>query len=219
MTWAEIWPLLRQATVETLYMAGVSAALTAAFGLLVGVLLVLTDRRGLLPQPLLNKVLGLVVNIGRSLPFLILMVAIIPFTKLVTGGVSIGTTPFLVPLTIGGIPFYARLVEIALREVEPGVVAAATAMGATRREIVTKVLLREARPGLVSGLSVTVIALIGYTAMAGALGGGGLGYLAISHGYERFEGRVMLATVLLLIVIVLAVQAVGDLVARRLSHK
>ncbi|MFI6516124.1 methionine ABC transporter permease [Spirillospora sp. NPDC050679] len=219
MTWAEIWPLLRQATVETLYMSGVSAVLTAVLGLLIGVALVLTDRGGLLPQPVVNKVLGLVVNIGRSLPFLILMVAIIPFTKLLTGGVSIGTTPFLVPLTVGGAPFYARLVEIALREVEPGVIAAAAAMGATRREIVTKVLLREARPGLVSGLSVTVIALIGYTAMAGALGGGGLGYLAISHGYERFEGTVMLATVVLLSVIVLVVQAVGDLVARRLSHK
>ncbi|MFC9972883.1 methionine ABC transporter permease [Spirillospora sp. NPDC127200] len=219
MTWAEIWPLLRQATVETLYMSGVSAVLTAVLGLLIGVALVLTDRGGLLPQPVVNKVLGLVVNIGRSLPFLILMVAIIPFTKLLTGGVSIGTTPFLVPLTVGGAPFYARLVEIALREVEPGVIAAAAAMGATRREIVTKVLLREARPGLVSGLSVTVIALIGYTAMAGALGGGGLGYLAISHGYERFEGAVMLATVVLLSVIVLVVQAVGDLVARRLSHK
>ncbi|MGI5164064.1 methionine ABC transporter permease [Spirillospora sp. CA-253888] len=219
MTWAEIWPLLRQATVETLYMSGVSAVLTAVLGLLIGVALVLTDRGGLLPQPVVNKVLGLVVNIGRSLPFLILMVAIIPFTKLLTGGVSIGTTPFLVPLTVGGAPFYARLVEIALREVEPGVIAAAAAMGATRREIVTKVLLREARPGLVSGLSVTVIALIGYTAMAGALGGGGLGYLAISHGYERFEGTVMLATVVLLSVIVLVVQAVGDVVARRLSHK
>ncbi|MQY08301.1 methionine ABC transporter permease [Actinomadura macrotermitis] len=219
MTWDEIWPLLQKATGETLLMTGVSSALAGVFGLLVGVLLVLTDRGGLTPLRPLNKVLGVIVNVGRSLPFLILMIALIPFTKLVTGGTSYGNTAMIVPLTIGAIPFYARLVEAALREVDPGVLAAARAMGASRRELVVKVLLREARPGLVSGLTVTVIALVGYTAMAGTVGGGGLGYLAISYGYERFETKVMIATVVVLIVLVQLIQMLGDLVTRRLTHK
>ncbi|MER6812872.1 methionine ABC transporter permease [Spirillospora sp. NPDC000708] len=218
MSWDEVMPLLWPATRETLYMTGVATLFTAVLGLLFGVLLVVTERGGLLPAPPVNRVLGVVVNIGRSLPFLILMVAIIPFTRIVVG-TSIGNAAAIVPLTVGAIPFYARLVEIALREVDPGVIAAADAMGATRREIVGKVLLREARPGLVSGLTVTVIALIGYTAMAGTVGGGGLGNLAVTYGYERFETKVMVATVLLLVVLVLIIQAVGDLVARRLSHK
>ncbi|MFI0448573.1 methionine ABC transporter permease [Actinomadura sp. 6N118] len=218
MTWSEVWPLLWPATKETLTMTAVATAFTAVLGTLLGVLLVLTERGGLLPVPPLNKLLGFVVNVGRSLPFLILMVAIIPFTKLITG-TSLGNTAAIVPLTVGAIPFFARMVEIALREVDPGVIHAARAMGATRREIVGKVLLREARPGLVSGLTVTVIAVIGYTAMAGTVGGGGLGYLAISYGYERFETKVMVATVVLLVAIVLAVQLVGDLLARRLNHK
>lgn len=218
MTWNDVWPLLWPATKETLTMTAVATAFTAVLGTLLGVLLVLTERGGLLPVPPLNKLLGFVVNVGRSLPFLILMVAIIPFTKLITG-TSLGNTAAIVPLTVGAIPFYARMVEIALREVDPGVIHAAHAMGATRREIVGKVLLREARPGLVSGLTVTVIAVIGYTAMAGTVGGGGLGYLAISYGYERFETKVMIATVVLLVAIVLAVQLAGDLLARRLNHK
>lgn len=218
MTWDEVTPLLWPATVDTLYMTGVATLFTVVLGLPLGVLLVVTDRGGLLPAPPVNRALGVVVDIGRSLPFLILMVAIIPFTRVVVG-TSIGNAAAIVPLTIGAIPFYARLVEIALREVDPGVVAAADAMGAGRREIVGKVLLREARPGLVSGLTVTVIALIGYTAMAGTVGGGGLGNLAVVYGYERFETKVMVATVALLVVVVLLVQAAGDLVARRLNHR
>jgi D-methionine transport system permease protein len=218
MTWSEVAPLLWPATVDTLYMTGVATLFTVVLGLPLGVLLVVTERGGLLPAAPVNRAIGVAVDIGRSLPFLILMVAIIPFTRIVVG-TSIGNAAAIVPLTVGAIPFYARLVEIALREVDPGVIAAADAMGATRREIVGKVLLREARPGLVSGLTVTVIALIGYTAMAGTVGGGGLGNLAVTYGYERFETKVMVATVLLLVVLVLIIQAVGDLVARRLSHK
>ncbi len=206
MTWDEVAPLLWPATVDTLYMTGVATLFTVVLGLPLGVLLVVTERGGLLPAQPVNRA------------FLILMVAIIPFTRLVVG-TSIGNAAAIVPLTIGAIPFYARLVEIALREVDPGVLAAADAMGATRREIVGKVLLREARPGLVSGLTVTVIALIGYTAMAGTVGGGGLGNLAVVYGYERFETKVMLATVALLVVLVLLIQAAGDLVARRLTHR
>ncbi|MEU4424916.1 methionine ABC transporter permease [Actinoplanes sp. NPDC024001] len=218
MTWSEVVELLGTGLQETAWMVGVSALFTAIGGLLIGVLFVLTERGGLLPIPPLNSVLGLIVNLGRSIPFLILMVAIIPFTRLVVG-TSIGTDAAIVPLTVGAIPFFARVVETALREVPSDVVAAATAMGATRREIVGKVLLREAMPGLISGFTITIIAIVGYSAMAGTVGGGGLGYLAISYGYQRFETKVMIATVVALVLFVQLIQMVGDFLARRLSHR
>lgn len=218
MTWDELRPLLGQATLETLQMTAWSAVLTAIGGTLVGVLLVLTERGGLLPLTPLNKVLGAVVNIGRALPFIILMVAIIPFTRAITG-TTIGTTAAIVPLTVAAIPFYARLVETALHEVDPGVIDAARAMGASRAQIVRKVLLREARPGLAAGMTITVVAIVGYSAMAGAIGGGGLGDLAVRYGYQRFEGGVMLVTVVLLVAAVQVVQTFGDQLVRRLSHK
>ncbi|MEV4537232.1 methionine ABC transporter permease [Asanoa sp. NPDC049518] len=211
-------PLLWEATKESAYMVLVATLLTAVGGLLVGVALVLTDRGGLLAARPVNALLGLIVNIGRSLPFIILLVAIIPFTRAVVG-TTIGTSAAIVPLTVGAIPFYARIVETAIREVNRDVVAAARAMGASRREIVVKVLLREARPGLVAGLTITVVALVGYSAMAGVVGGGGLGDLAIRYGYQRFETGVMIATVVLLVVFVQLAQMLGDLVARRLSHR
>jgi D-methionine transport system permease protein len=218
MTWAEIGPLLWEGTKETGYMVGVATVLTAVGGLLLGVLLVLTDRGGLLAARGVHAALGLVVNVGRSLPFIILLVAIIPFTRSMVG-TTIGTAAAIVPLTVAAIPFFARIVETAIREVDRDVVAAARAMGASRSEIVGKVLLREARPGLVAGLTITVIALIGYSAMAGVVGGGGLGDLAIRYGYQRFENTVMVATVVLLVAFVQLIQTLGDLVARRLSHK
>jgi D-methionine transport system permease protein len=218
VTWSEMFPLLWEATKESAYMVLVATVLTAVLGLLVGVALVLTDRGGLLELRPVNALLGLIVNIGRSLPFIILLVAIIPFTRAVVG-TTIGTSAAIVPLTVGAIPFYARLVETSIREVNRDVVAAARAMGASRREIVVKVLLREARPGLVAGLTITVVALVGYSAMAGVVGGGGLGDLAIRYGYQRFETGVMIATVVLLVVFVQLAQMLGDLVARRLSHR
>ncbi|WP_433533243.1 methionine ABC transporter permease [Micromonospora sp. CA-263727] len=210
--------LLWQGLVETAYMVGVATLLSGAGGLLVGVLLILTDRGGLLAAPRLNGLLGLIVNVGRSLPFIILLVAISPFTRSVVG-TTIGTTAAIVPLTVSAIPFYARIVEAAIREVGRDVVDAARAMGASRRQIIVKVLLREARPGLVAGLTITVVALIGYSAMAGVIGGGGLGDLALRYGYQRFEDDVMIGTVVLLIVVVQAVQMLGDRVARTLSHR
>ncbi len=210
--------LLRQGLAETAYMVGVSALLAGVGGLLVGVLLVLTDRGGLLSARPVNTLLGLIVNIGRSLPFIILLVAITPFTRTVVG-TTIGTAAAIVPLTVSAIPFYARIVEAAIREVGRDVVDAARAMGASRRQIIVKVLLREARPGLVAGLTITVVALIGYSAMAGVVGGGGLGDLALRYGYQRFENDVMVGTVVLLIVVVQLIQMLGDWTARRLSHK
>jgi len=218
MTFAELSELLWTGVRETAWMVGFSALLTAVGGLLVGILLVLTDRGGLLAARPVNALLGLVVNVGRSLPFIILLVAVIPFTRAVVG-TTIGTTAAVVPLTIGAIPFYARIVETAIREVPGDVVAAAVAMGASRGQIVGKVLLREARPGLVAGLTITVVALVGYSAMAGVVGGGGLGDLAVRYGYQRFETDVMIATVVVLVVLVQAVQTLGDVVVRRLSHR
>ena len=218
MTWDELSPLLWEATGLTAVMVAWSTLFTVIFGLPLGVALVVFDRGGLLPMPALKSVLGVIVNIGRSLPFIVLMIAIIPFTRFVVG-TTIGTAAVVVPLTVGAVPFFARLVETALREVGSDVVQAAQAMGAGRTTIVRKVLLPEALPGLVAGLTVTIVALIGYTAMAGTVGGGGLGDLAVTYGYQRFETLVMIATVVLLIVIVQLIQSLGDLVARRLSHK
>ncbi|WP_305783402.1 methionine ABC transporter permease [Symbioplanes lichenis] len=218
MTFGELTELLWEGLKETLWMVGVATLVTVVGGLLIGVLLVLTDRGGLLPARPVNALLGLIVNVGRSLPFIILLVAVIPFTRALVG-TTIGTTAAIVPLAIGAIPFYARLVETALREVPADVVAAAVAMGSSRAQIVGKVLLREARSGLVAGLTVTVIALVGYSAMAGVVGGGGLGDLAIRYGYQRFETEVMIATVVVLVVLVQLVQMLGDVLVRRLSHR
>jgi D-methionine transport system permease protein len=218
MSWPELRDLLWEGVKETAWMVGVSTVLTAIGGLLIGVLLVLTARGGLLQARPVHAVLGLIVNVTRSLPFVILLVAIIPFTRALVG-TTIGTTAAIVPLTIGAIPFFARLVETSIREVTPDVVAAAVAMGASRRQIVGKVLLREARPGLIAGLTITVVALLGYSALAGVVGGGGLGDLAIRYGYQRFETGVMVATVIVLIVFVQLVQSVGDLIVRLLSHE
>ncbi|WP_049574530.1 methionine ABC transporter permease [Nonomuraea sp. SBT364] len=218
MTWDEMAPLLGEATWQTALMVAWSTLFTVLLGLPLGVALVVFDRGGLRPLPVLKSVLGVIVNVGRSLPFIVLMIAIIPFTRLVVG-TTIGTAAVVVPLTVGAVPFFARLVETALREVDLDVVQAAQAMGAGRATVVRKVLLPEALPGIVAGVTVTVVALIGYTAMAGTIGGGGLGDLAIRYGYQRFETGLMIATVVLLVVIVQIMQSLGDLVARRLSHK
>ncbi|GGO71410.1 methionine ABC transporter permease [Nonomuraea cavernae] len=217
MTWDEMAPLLWESTWQTALMVGWSTVFTVLFGLPIGVALVVFDRGGLRPLPVLKSVLGVIVNVGRSLPFIVLMIAIIPFTRLVVG-TTIGTAAVVVPLTVGAVPFFARLVETALREVGSDVVQAAQAMGASRTAIVRKVLLPEAMPGLVAGLTVTVVALIGYSAMAGTIGGGGLGDLAVRYGYQRFETLLMIVTVVLLVVIVQLIQSLGDAVARRLSH-
>ncbi|MBG0829882.1 ABC transporter permease [Planomonospora sp. ID67723] len=217
MTWEEMSPLLWEATGQTAQMVVWSTLFTVLFGLPLGVALVVTDRGGLLPSRPLNSVLGMVVNIGRSLPFIVLMIAVIPLTRLIVG-TTIGTFAAVVPLTLGAAPFFARLVETALREVGRDTVQAAQAMGAGRWTIIGKVLLPEARSGLVAGLTVTVVALISYSAMAGVIGGGGLGDLAIRYGYQRFETTLMVVTVIVLIVIVQLVQTLGDTVARRLAR-
>lgn len=209
--------LLWQATLETLYMTGVATVLAHVAGIPLGVLLVVTDRGHVLEQRLLHEVLAAAVNIGRSIPFIILLVAIIPFTRWVVG-TSIGTSAAMVPLTVAAIPFVARLVETALREVDPGVVEAALSMGATPWQVVTRVLLPEALPSLVLGAAITAVSVLGYSAMAGAVGGGGLGDLAVRYGYQRFRTDIMVQTVVLLVILVQAMQAAGDAAARRLRR-
>lgn len=203
---------------ETVLMVGIAGVAGAAIGIPLGVLLRLTDRGGVLQHPGVNRGVGAVVNAVRSTPFIILLVAIIPFTRLVTGS-SIGTAAAVVPLTLAAAPFIARLVETSLREVDHGLVEAAQAMGASNWQIVTKVLLPEALPGIVAGFTITLVSLTGYSAMAGAIGGGGLGDLGIRYGYQRFLPEVMLAVVVVLIAFVQAVQSLGDWAVRRLSHK
>ena len=212
------WPRLAQASLTTLYMVGASTFLTVLLGLPLGVLLVLSDKRGLRTRPLLNKLLGAVVNLARSLPFIILLVVLIPFTRWIVG-TSIGPTAAIVPLTLAAVPFFARVTENALREVPSGVIEAAQAMGSSDWQIVRKVMIKEAMPGLVLGIALTLISLVGYSAMAGAVGGGGLGDLAIRYGYQRFEMEVMLATVVLLVAFVQVVQSVGDRIAAKISKR
>nr|WP_202533739.1 methionine ABC transporter permease [Streptomyces sp. SID3212] len=211
-------PLLSQGTVDTLYMVLWSALVTVAGGLPLGILLVLTDKGGLLQNAPVNKVVGVIVNIGRSLPFIILLIALIPFTTFVVG-TFIGPTAMIVPLAIGAVPFFARLVETAIREVDHGLVEAVQAMGGSIPTIVRKVLLPQALPSIVSGTTTTVIALIGYSAMAGAVGGEGLGSKAVTYGFQRFENGFMIATVVVLILIVTVIQLIGDLAVRLLARR
>lgn len=210
--------MLVQSFWETLVMVGISGVVGALVGLPLGVLLYLTDRGGVLQNLAVNRAVGLIVNAVRSTPFIILLVAVVPLTRFVVGS-SIGTAAAIVPLTISAAPFIARLVETALREIDRGLIEAAQAMGATIRQIVFKVLLPEAWPGIVAGLTITFVALVGYSAMAGAIGGGGLGELGINYGYQRFEPGVMLVVVVILIVFVQIVQSFGDWLVRRLSHR
>ena len=215
---AAIWGLLWQASCETLYMIGVSGLLACLGGIPLGVVLAATAPGGLKPRPWLNRILGLVVNAARSTPFIILMVAIIPFTRLVAG-TSIGTGAAIVPLALAAAAFLARLFENALREVDKGVVEAARAMGATRMQIVLKVLVPEALPGIIAATTVALVSLVGFSAMAGAVGGGGLGDLGIRFGYQRFMPEVMATVVIVLILLVQGLQSFGDWLVRRLSHK
>jgi D-methionine transport system permease protein len=210
--------LLIEAGWQTVLMVGASALIAVVLGLPLALLLLLTAPGGLTPNALLHRPLGLVVNAVRSTPFIILMVAIVPFTRLVAG-TSIGTNAAIVPLALAATAFIVRLFENALREVDRGVIEAARAMGATRLQIVIKVLVPEAMPGLVAALTVTLVSLVGYSAMAGAVGGGGLGDLGIRFGYQRFMPEVMAVVVAILILFVQGLQSLGDRLVRRLSRR
>ena len=210
--------LILQATLDTLYMVAVSGLISTLIGLPLGVMLYVTRPRQILAKPVLNQVLSIITNVGRSIPFIILMVAIIPFTRMLVG-TSIGINAASVPLTIAAIPFVARLVEAALNEISPGLIEAAQAMGATPWQIIRKVLIPEARGGIMTGLTITVVTLVSYSAMAGAVGGGGLGDLGIRYGYNRFNPTIMLITVVILVVMVQGFQSLGDYLVRKSDRK
>ncbi|MFC5343511.1 methionine ABC transporter permease [Brevundimonas staleyi] len=212
------WPEIARATRDTLLMLFGSMALTVVFGVPLGVLLYLSGKGRLAANPVLNAVLSLVVNILRSVPFIILLIVMLPVTVLLVG-TSLGVAGAIPPLVVGAAPFYARLVETALREVDKGVVEATQAMGGSTFQIVTRALLPEAMPGIIAGATVTAIALVSYTAMAGVVGAGGLGDLAIRFGYQRFQTDVMVVTVVLLLVLVQILQMIGDAVVARVSHR
>jgi D-methionine transport system permease protein len=212
------WRDVGQACVDTLTMLGASLALTVLFGLPLGVLLFLTGRGRLLQQPLAHALLSAVVNLLRSVPFVILLIVMIPVTVALVG-TSLGVAGAIPPLVVGAAPFFARLVEAALREVDRGVVEATQAMGATPRQLVFGTLLPEALPGILAGVTVTAVALVSYTAMAGVVGAGGLGDLAIRFGYQRFQTDVMVVTVALMLVFVQVLQIVGDRLVAHFSRR
>ncbi|SFS72836.1 methionine ABC transporter permease [Brevundimonas viscosa] len=212
------WTEIGRATVDTLLMLGGSLGLTVVFGVPLGVLLYLSGKGRLAANPALNAVLSFVVNVLRSVPFIILLIVMLPVTVLLVG-TSLGVAGAIPPLVVGAAPFYARLVETALREVDKGVVEAGQAMGGTTFQIVVRALLPEALPGILAGATVTAIALVSYTAMAGVVGAGGLGDLAIRFGYQRFQTDVMVVTVVLLLVLVQALQMLGDRLVAAVSHR
>jgi D-methionine transport system permease protein len=218
MSWEDLWPLLLDGTLDTLYMVALAAFFTVLIGLPAGILLYISRANGLLPLPKLNVLLGAVINVGRSLPFIVLLIALIPFTRLLIG-TTLGSTAAVVPITIGAFPFFARLTENALDEVDHGRIEAILSMGGNVWHVITKALLPEALPALLAGITLTVVMLIGFSSMAGVIGGGGLGDLAIRYGYQRFNDQVMAGTVIILVAMVQGVQMAGDRLVRRLAHR
>ncbi|ATW28963.1 methionine ABC transporter permease [Candidatus Formimonas warabiya] len=210
--------MLGQGTGETLYMVGSATLFSYLFGLPLGVVSVVTETNGILPNSKLHSCLDKVINIGRSIPFIILLIAMIPLTRLIVG-TSIGSTASVVPLVIAAVPFVARMVETALKEIDQGMIEAAQSMGASPWQIIKKVMIPETMPSLILGASITTITLIGYSAMAGVVGGGGLGDLAIRYGYYRYQKDIMFLTIVLLVVFVQVVQSLGNYLSRKMDKK
>lgn len=208
--------LLLPALQETVYMVFVSTFFAVLLGFIPAIVLIITAPNGLKPNSAVYKILDFIINIFRSFPFLILMIAIIPLTRLIAGK-SIGTNAAIVPLTLGALPFAARVIESAMKEVDPGVIEAAKSFGASTFQIIFKVILKEAMPSIVLGVTLTVINVVGYSAMAGAIGGGGLGDVAVRYGYHRFQQDVMIYTVIILIILVQLLQSLGNLLYKKLT--
>jgi D-methionine transport system permease protein len=212
------WEDIGQATLDTLAMLGFSTLFTVVIGLPLGILLFLSSKGQLLQNRFIYAILSFIVNVLRSVPFIILMILLIPVTKLIVG-TSLGVKGTIPPLVIGAAPFFARLVETSLREVDRGVIEAAQSMGASNWQIIWRVLLPESRPGLIAGITITTVTLVSYTAMSGVIGGGGLGDLAVRFGYQRFQTIVMVVTVAILLVLVQILQMLGDRLVIRFSRK
>lgn len=208
---------LLSATCETLYMVFTSGLIAVLFGLPLGIILLVTRQQHILQHAYCNRLMSALTNIIRSIPFIILLVAVIPFTRLIVG-TSIGTTAAIVPLSIAAIPFVARMVESALNEVANGLIEAGLAMGASAWQIIHKILIPESLPAIINSITITLINLIGYSAMAGAVGGGGLGDLAIRYGYQRFDVSIMISTIIVLVLLVQLMQYLGDKFVKKVSH-
>lgn len=209
--------LLVNASLETLYMVAIASIIATILGLPLGVILFVTRKGNILENTAAHQILAVIVNVTRSIPFIILMIAVIPLTRFLIGS-SIGTNAAIVPLSLSAVPFVARVVENALLEVNKGLIEAAIAMGATYHQIIRKVLIPEALPGIINGITLTIISLIGYSAMAGAIGGGGLGDLAVRYGYQRFDIGMMLMTIIIMIGLVQIIQFIGDAIAKKFTH-
>lgn len=218
MELSKVVEILAKGTLDTLYMTFMSTLLAYVIGLFLGVLLYVTNKNNIMPHRILNSIIGWIVNIGRSIPFIILMIALIPFTRSVVGKAT-GPMAAIVPLVVAAAPFVARLVETSLEELDFNVIESVEAMGATKWQIIFKVMIPEAIPSLVRGLSITTITLIGYTAMAGAVGAGGLGDIALRYGYHRYEYGMMFATLVLIVIIVQIIQIVFNLIAKKIDKK
>lgn len=217
-TFREFAPLLAQSSGQTLYMVIVSTAIAYLFGIPLGILVVATAPNSICPNKVVHEVLSWIINVGRSIPFIILLVALLPFTRSIVG-TTIGATATIVPLTVAAIPFVARMIEQSLLELDSGIIEMAQAMGANTWQIITKVFLPESLPSVIRSVSITIISLIGYSAMAGAVGGGGLGDLAIRYGYYRYQSDVMIMTIILLVIIVQIIQMIGDAISRKIDKR
>ena len=215
---SQLISLMVNGTIESLYMTLVSTALSYLFGIPIGVILFITDKGGIAENKVINMQLGVIVNLLRSVPFIILLVAIIPFTRFVVG-TSIGATATIVPLVVAATPFIARMVESSLKEVDGGIIEAALSMGSNNWQIITKVLLPEAKPSLIVGSTIAITTILGYSAMAGFVGGGGLGAIGINYGYYRYQEDIMLVTVLLLVIVVQIFQETGMKIANKTDKR
>ena len=219
MNWNQLFTLVGTATVQTLVMVFFSTLFSVILGLPLGVLICVTDpATGIMPKPVLNQVLNRTVDVLRSFPFLILMIVLFPLSRLIIG-TTIGTSATIVPLSIAAAPFVARIIETALKEIDPGVIQAARSMGSTNMQIILKVMIPEALPSLVDGITLTIINVIGYSAMAGTIGGGGLGDLAIRYGYQRFRIDVLIAAVIVILILVGLIQMIGTKISQNLMKK
>ncbi len=216
--WREIYRIIAPGLINTLYMVFFSSLISVIVGSVVGILLYITKKDNLLPNPFINSVMGTIVNIGRSVPFVILMIAVFPLARFIVG-TSIGSTASIVPLTVAAIPFVARMTETSLNELDKGVIEASVSMGANEAEIITKVMLPEAAPSIVSGITITIINIIGYSAMAGTIGGGGLGDVSVRYGYQRSRTDILIYSVIIMIIMVQIIQCIGNFISKRLDKR
>lgn len=214
----ETWDLIGPSLLETLYMVSLSTLFALLLGLPLGIILVITEKGHILEMPKLNKILGTVINIARSVPFIILIIAIFPISRFIVG-TTIGSTAAIVPLSIAAAPFVARIIESSLKEVSWGIIEASISVGATTSQIIFKVMIPEALPSLILGITLTIINILGYSAMAGAIGGGGLGDVAIRYGYQRFQTDVLIVTIIILVIFVEIIQNIGNYLARKVDKR